>query len=307
MLQGTGCVYGFVSAMLALTAGVMTVDIPRHATAGEMRPDTLTLGISESFFRDVPDDHVALVLQPFKALLESRTKLSGQPTLVAPEQLGPRLADDRLSFGVFQGFEFAWAKRAHADLQPLVIAAPKDKNLRAYLVVSAGSSATTLADLKGKTLAMGCRTRGFCHLFLERECLARGAPPADFFATVCKPRNTEEALNFVVNGRADAAVVDGVCLDNYQEQRPTRFARLKKIVRSEVFPPGVLAYRNGRLGKDLLRRFQEGLVNASESPEGKELLRLCQITGFETVPPDFDEMLTHIAKVYPPPKKADSK
>jgi hypothetical protein len=73
------------------------------------------------------------------------------------------------------------------------------------------------------------------------------------------------------------------------------------IERSEVFPASVVAYRDGALELATLRRFREGLVNASQTPMGRQLLTLWKLTSFEPVPDDYAQTLANILRSYPPP------
>jgi ABC-type phosphate/phosphonate transport system substrate-binding protein len=300
---------GLVLTGLALAIGALELLRP----AGVLGDDKtgagkVAIGISESFFRDVPPARIPLVLEPFRALLEAQTGLSGQADVVEPQQLCPQMADGKLHFGVFQGFEFAWARLKHADLKPFVIAVHQDRTPRACLVVHRDSRAASLADLKGKTLALPCRTRGFCHLFLERECLASdGTAPRNFFSRLIKSADLTQGLNNVVAGTADGVVVDNVCLEGYRRHQPQHFERLKVIQQSEPFPAAVIAYRVGGLEEKAITRLQEGLLTASRSQTGQELLGLCQITRFEKIPADYEDTLAAIAKTYPPPKSWESR
>jgi ABC-type phosphate/phosphonate transport system substrate-binding protein len=136
-------------------------------------------------------------------------------------------------------------------------------------------------------------------LFLERRCLARGKAPQDFFASVATPATAEDALDDVVDGAVQAAVVDGVALTCYQRRKPGRFARLKEVQRSETFPAAVVAYRAGGLDGETLGRFREGMLRANEDARGRQLLTLWKITGFEEVPEDYERTLAGIIKAYP--------
>ena len=98
--------------------------------------------------------------------------------------------------------------------------------------------------------------------------------------------------------------MDGAALDRYKRVKADRFAKLKTAVRSEAFPPAVVAYKPGVLSDDALQRFRNGLITANQNPKGKQLLNMCRINCFEAVPTDYEEMLLSIAKAYPPP--ADS-
>jgi hypothetical protein len=64
-----------------------------------------------------------------------------------------------------------------------------------------------------------------------------------------------------------------------------------------------VAYVPGVLPEALLTRFRDGMIAAKDTTRGRQLLELCRITRFETVPGGYEQMLAEIAKAYPPPGK----
>jgi ABC-type phosphate/phosphonate transport system substrate-binding protein len=209
--------------------------------------------------------------------------------------------DDKVQLGIFHGVEFAWARHKHPELRPLAIAVNQERYLRAHLVVRADSKVSTLGDLQDKILALPHQTYQHCHLFLRGRCLEWKKEPANFFAKITNPANVEDALDDVVDGIAQVCVVDGVSLDCYKRRKPGRFAKLKIVHSSEIFPAPVVAYRTTVLDDATLARFRDGMINANRTALGRQLLTLWRLTGFEQVPPDYDHTLTEILKVYPTP------
>ncbi len=295
-------------AAVVVAAGLAGLAPDRPAGGEEVKISPVRIGVTGSLFRDTPEALVQTMMRPFKSLMESQTGLSGE--LVAglkSEELGQRLKDEKLQLAVYQGFEFAWAKEKCSNLKPLMIAINHQKDLHAYVLVRADGGATGLADLKGKTIAVPRRSREHCHLFLERRCEALGKPPKEFFGKVLAPFSAEEAVDAVVNGQVDAALADGCFLDWYEKQKPARFARLKLVEKSEIFPATVVVYYASALDEATLRRFREGMLSAKDNPRGVALMTLCQMTSFEPVPDDYDKVCKEIAKAYPPPPPAKKK
>jgi len=279
------------------------VPAPR-AGGEELKTSAVRIGLASTLFRDTPDVLVNTMMRPFKSLLESQTGLTGQLMPgIKPDELGQQLKDDKVQLGVFNGIEFAWARHKHPDLKPMMLAVNQQKYLRAYVLVRNDSSAAGLLDLKGKTLAVPRRTREHCHVYLERHCQALGKTPKEFFDKVTTPPTMEEGVDAVVNGQVDAVLIDGVFLTWYEERKPARFARLKAIEKSEVFPAAIVGYCANALDETTLRRFREGMLTAKENPRSVQLMTLCQMTGFEPVPADYDKLLKDIVKSYPPPEK----
>ena len=285
---------------LGLAAAVMS-DTASAQENSQPVPAPVRIGVVGSLFRDMPEPLVKVVTQPLGALMEAQMGMAGQLMIGGDAlTLGQQLADAKLHLAVFHGIEFAWARQIHPELRPLMIAVNQQRHLCAYLVVRT-DGASGLPGLKGKDLALPQGTREHCRLFLERHCKGSGQEPAQFFAHITSPGNFEDALDDVVDGEVQAAVVDGVALECFKRRKPGRYARLKPILESEIFPAAVIAYYPGVLQEDILRRFREGMINAQKSAMGRQLMTMWKLTAFEPVPADYEETLTNIVKSYPVP------
>jgi ABC-type phosphate/phosphonate transport system substrate-binding protein len=272
--------------------------------AEEAKPAAVRVGLVATLFRDTPEPLLQIVMKPLKSLIEAQTGVTGQ---IVPggdaENLGQQLNDDKVQLAVFHGVEFAWARLKNPRLQPLLIAINQYRSLRAILVVRQDSKATCCAELQGQALAVPRLSREHCRLFVERRCCKPGETPEQTFKPYTLSADPEDALEAVIEGTTQAAVVDEVELDAYRKLKPGRCAKLKKLLESERFPCAVVAYKPGRLPEDQLKVFRDGMIASKTNRRGRELLELCRITGFEAVPPDYEQMLADIAKAYPPPEK----
>jgi ABC-type phosphate/phosphonate transport system substrate-binding protein len=296
-MTGQRC-FGLAVVRTAGLAG-LALSVPSLGQTGDP-PGMVRIGLVRTLFRDLPEPMVQLMMEPFSTLMRSQTGLTGQVIACGhAHDLGGRLHDGTMDLGVFHGFEFAWAQQKHPDLRALVIAINKHRQLRANLVVRNDSEATTFADLKGKIVALPKHSREHCRLFLERGSRQCGAEPRAFFAKVITPANVEDALDDVVRGKVQAAVVDGVSLECYQQVKSGCFARLKVLKQSEVFPAAVIAYREGALDAATLTRFRDGMIGANQNPRGRDLMAMWKLTAFEDVPADFAQTLANIARAYP--------
>jgi ABC-type phosphate/phosphonate transport system substrate-binding protein len=298
-MAGTRIVCRGAAALAAVTAALLFVGMvdggDKTSSAG------VKIGVPGTFFRGLSETRAQAMMAPFKVLLQSQTGLSGQVVVApSPDALGQELSDGNLHFGVFHGFEFAWARQKHPDLKPVLIAINQHRELHANLLVRQDSKATSIADLEGKTAVMPKGGREHCLLFLERRCKDCGGKAEKYFAEVRSAADVEDALDEVVDGKADATVIDSIQLDWYKHRCPGRFAKLKVIQQSEPFPPTVVVYHPGGVQESILRRFQDGMLNASKERTGQTLLAMCKMTSFETIPSDYDQCLTDILKAYPP-------
>jgi ABC-type phosphate/phosphonate transport system substrate-binding protein len=263
-------------------------------------PDVVRIGMIRSFFPDVSEVTIQAMMRPFQALMETQTGLKGEMVAVRAEEVGRQLIDRKLDLAVVHGFELAWATRSHPEIKPLVTAVNSQKHLHAYLVVPAGSPVARFADLEGKKLALPRSSRQYTLLFLERRCRDLGKAPAQLCAQISEPADFDEALDEVVDGQADATVIDGISLANYQKRKPGRYARLKIAVGSEIFPAAAVVYVPGTLKESLLHKLRQGLIGASQVRRGQQLLMLSRLNGFEPVPADYCKQLDQILKAYPP-------
>jgi ABC-type phosphate/phosphonate transport system substrate-binding protein len=287
----------------ALGVGLVALTAALPAGGGEGGNARLVrIGLIGTLFRDTPAPVVQALMEPFGNLMESQTGVPGQ--LIAggdAESLGRQLNEEHLQLAVFHGIEYAWAQQKYHELRPLVLAINQQRILHAHLLVRADSAVADLAGLKGKTLALPRRTREHCRVFLDRCCQDLEMEPRRFFGKITTPPDLEEALNEVVRGNVQAALVDGVALACYQDEKPGCFARLKTLKKSEPFPPAVVAYHAGTLDEATLTRFRDGMLNAHRNSRGRQLLTVWNLTSFERVPSDFATLVTAVAKAYPPP------
>jgi ABC-type phosphate/phosphonate transport system substrate-binding protein len=277
------------------------------AAAGDpTRPEPpavpMRIGMLASMFRHAKPEMFDVQAKPFRSLVESQTGLKSELQLLpTADELRRKIEAGTIQLGLFHGFEFAWVQLKQPALHPLTIVAPEHP-IQAFLVVPSSSPATGFADLRAKTLALPTGSRAHSRLYLERSCEALGRPPEAFFARITTPKTAEEALHDVAdNGEVNAAVVDETAIQCFTERNPGRAKRVKVIAKSEVFPPSVVAYREGSLDADVVRRFRDGMSHAHTTVLGKQLLSLWLMSRFEPTPADYPKALSDIAAAYPPP------
>jgi len=218
--------------------------------------------------------------------------------------LAQDLADDKIQVALFHGFEFAWAQHEHPNLRPLMIAVHQQRQLTVFVMVRSDSAIKSFTDLQGKAVGLPCFCQEHCWISMERNCQAAGqADPKKFFSSFSTPRDPEEGLDELADGKIQAVIVDNAALDSYQKRKPARFAKLKCVQKSEGFPSAVIAYRDGSFDSATIKRFQESLLAGQSTALGRQLLMLWKLSSLERVPSDFNESLEKILKAYPPPPK----
>jgi ABC-type phosphate/phosphonate transport system substrate-binding protein len=285
---------------LAIGLATLTSQTSAAAPAGPVR-----MGMPASMFRDVKPVVFTALARPFYCLVEAQTGLKSDLVLIqTADEMREQLETGKLQFGVFHGFEFAWMKQKCPTLEPLMVAAPQHRPLRALIVVNTDSPVKSLADLKGKPVAMPQGTREYVRLFLTRQCQAAGHSPDAYFAQVTSPVNSETALHELVDDKVQAAIVDGGMFQGYTERYSGRAKRLRTLMVSENFPESVVAIHPGMADPETVRRFRQGMSTAHATPVGRQLLALWAMAGFQPMPPNYQQQLTDIVKSYPPPSDA---
>jgi len=289
--------FAIVVSLLAVGLAAADDGTPPKPPAAPVR-----IGMLASMFRHAKPGAFDVQSKPFRSLVEAQTGLKSELLLVpTADELRRKMEAGTIHLGLFHGFELAWVRLKQPAVRPLMIVAPEDP-IRAFLVVHNNSPATGFADLKGKTLALPTNSRAHSRLYLERSSQALGQPPESFFARITTPKTTEDALHDVAdNGEVNAAVVDSSAMERFTERHPGRAKRIKTIATSEVFPPSAVAYREGSLDADLVRRFRDGMSRAHTTLLGRQLFSLWLMTRFERIPDDYPKALSDIADTYPPP------
>lgn len=289
-----GWLLGSLGLLLALSAGAIR--------AAEDEPSPVRIGLISSLYRDLSEPLMQIVMRPFKSLMETQTGMSGE---LVPggdaHALARRLKDGKVHLAVFHGVEFAWARTKLPRLKALLIAVNHQRYLRAHLVVRKDGKIAALSDLKGQVVAMPHLSKEHCWLYLERRCVPAGSKADKYFQRITTPRDATFALDDVIDGKVQAAVIDDADLTSYRKRYPDYFAKVKSLQQSEQFPCAVIAYYPGTLSEGMLERFRDGMMAAKASKQGRQMMQLVRISSFEELPEDFEQMLKDIAKAYPPP------
>lgn len=292
-------VYGSLVALACVFCSALGATPPANEPAKNC---DVQIGLVSTLFRDIPPAQLEFSTKMFRDLMQAQTGLTGTVVTASDaSDLGRLLQEGKVHLGVFHGVEFAWAQERFANLEPLMIAVNRQRHLHANLVVHCNSAAKDFADLKQKTLALPCRSREHCRLFLERHCRELGSAPKEHFDKIVVHKSIEDALDDVIRGKVDAAVVDSVSLDFYGRLKPGPHSALKVLKCSEVFPASVIVYRKGAIKEATLQRFRKGLLEANRNPAGENTLKIMSLTAFELIPEDYQKTLSDIRKAYPAP------
>jgi ABC-type phosphate/phosphonate transport system substrate-binding protein len=219
------------------------------------------------------------------------------------KDVAEKMRSGQLDLGVFQGFEFAWAKEKFPELNGLAIAINVYPNRYAFLVARKDNHIANFAGLKGQAIAMPQSSEGQLSLFLDRLASQTGTPADRYFSRITQPKNVEDAIDDVVDGAVQAAVVDRAGLEAYKRRKPGRFQQLREVTHSAAFPSPVVAGYDSKLNASTVQKVVDGLLNANQNDRGQRLLEMFKLTGFQKTPADFDQLLASTRKNYPPPEQ----
>jgi ABC-type phosphate/phosphonate transport system substrate-binding protein len=290
----------FVLCALAFTA---IVSIPLALTeAAPAKIDVLRVGTSGTLTGEHSSREKG-ALESLKSFIKETTELDNDITRQKDwRELTDKMAKGQLHIGVFQGYEFAWAQKEHAELKPLALAINLYRYPVVYVVTAKDNPAKDFAGLQGQSVSLPDTGQPYLELFAAREAKAQNKDVKDFFSKTTAEQSVEDCLDNVVDGTVQAAVVDRAALEAYKQRKPGRFNKLKEVVKSKPFPPVIIAFYDKVLDDGTLKRFRDGLEGAGKTERGRTMMNLFRLTAFESAPDDFANVLAETLKEYPAPK-----
>jgi len=287
-----------------LTASALLAVLSMEGSAADQKLDVLRIGTSGQLTGPTAGPKEKAGLETLHKYIKEENGLDNEILRQKDwRELADKLTKGQLQLGVFQGYEFAWARQRDPQLKPLAIAVNVNRYPIVYVVTQRDDPAKDFAGLQGQTLALPAAGQGFLSLYLDKQSEASGKSAETFFSKITTPDNVEDALDSVVDGKVQAVAVDQASLAAYKGRKPGRFKQLKPVAHSKPFPPVVVAYVDSVVDEGTRDLFKKALLDASNNEKGQTLLTLFHLTGFETAPEDFDKVLADTVKEYPPPKE----
>ncbi|MCS7014801.1 MAG: phosphate/phosphite/phosphonate ABC transporter substrate-binding protein [Gemmatales bacterium] len=258
--------------------------------------EPIGVGMIASLFDQTDEKTILAQMQPFADVIGKRLGVRGEFVVVRDVEHAAQLFDERrIQVIVLHGPEYGWLKQLDKEIRPLLLATASVPKLQAVLLVNQKSEAKTPEDLKDKTLVLASRLPQHLRLYLER----RFPQPVDKIFRILEVKTAEDALEAVIEDKADLTLVSNIQAEVYRQQRPGRFKRLRELEISPDFPLPVVAYKPQKGLEDLVENFRKALLTAKETPEGRQTLVLWRIEGFQDAPADYEEQAARIAKTYP--------
>lgn len=273
----------------------------QQAAAKAKASQILKVAITRNFFTNFPERIVKLVMQPFPEIVKKQTDLPGSIDLCAQStQLADQLAKGECHLAVFNSHEFLWARAKNPKLKPLMLAENKTTPLKAYLVVNKADEIKDISQLEKKEVCVPGNSRPFAETFLQYQCCKPGQGPKDFYRSLRKTDDAEEALDALSDGKTQAVLVEKAAWERYQKRKPTMASTLEVIKESEDFIPAVIAYIPEHMPEGWSDIFRKGMIAANENPATSKLMMMVKISSFLEVPENFEERAAEMLKRYPP-------
>lgn len=155
---------------------------------------------------------------------------------------------------------------------------------QSYVVVKADSPYQTLADLKGKVLALVSPSSTSGNLVPKVELGKKiGSKLSGFFSSTFYAGSHTGAQLAVLKGKADAAVVADVTLDWSVDSGTIKADTFRVLWRSSVQPLDPFAWREDLLSDDLKSKILNALLNLSNTPEGQEFFKETRTVAIEKI------------------------
>lgn len=261
----------------------------------------LKVAITRNFFTNFPERIIKMVMQPFPEIVKKQTNLPGSIDLCAKStDLADQLAKGECHLAVFNSHEFLWARAKNPNLKPLMLAENKTTPLKAYLVVNKADEIKNISDLEKKEVCVPGNSRPFAETFLNYQCCKPGKAPKEFYGSVRKTDDAEEALDSLSDGKTQAVLVEKAAWDRYLKRKPTMAANLDVLKESEDFIPAVIAYIPNNMPDGWSDIFRKGMISANDNPATSKLMMLVKISSFLEVPENFEARAAEMLKRYPP-------
>jgi phosphonate transport system substrate-binding protein len=190
------------------------------------------------------------------------------------------LAAGKVDLAWLGGFTFVQARlRTRGGVIPIVQRA-EDESFTSHFVVPAGSTARSLADLKGKTFAFGSPSSTSGHLMPRYFLLQAGIDPQRDFARVAFSGAHDATVAFVASGRAEGGVLNSSVWDKLVETRNPNAAKVRVLATTPPYYDYNWTVRGG-LDPALVKKLTDAFLRLDPAnPAHKEIMALQRASRF---------------------------
>ena len=280
-------------------AGTGHADDNCPANAAPKDRTTVDIGMPDTLFQGVPDILKRLGGEPFKKMMKKNTGIDGVVHFPPDAMtLAAKLNSGDFQIGVMQGHEYAWAKSKFPCLMPIAIAVPMQP-VQSFCIVRWNCAAQNIGQLKNGKLSLPPVHHPYSEMYLEK--LKNEHMKGESFSGQLNAGSGCEAIDQVLDGKCECAIVDGSLLKTYEALYPGPFKATKVLCESEVFPNACIVVKKGELSQQTIDKFTDALINAVNVPAEKPMLVAWKVKRFTKVPDDYAQQIKQIEKAYPLP------
>lgn len=247
--------------------------------AAEPDPEILTIGV-------IPFEEIQLTAEKFKGVVKTIEKATGKKVeWYFPTSYASLIESQRRGFvhigyygpeSYIKAHEISGGK-VEAFAQAMWgggVYRKKDDGYRSYIIVKADSPYKTLADLKGKNLALVNATSTSGNLIPRVELGKQLGTKLDkYFKSVFYAGSHTASALAVLQGRAEAAAVADVTLDWAVDKKEFDGQAFRIIWTSSKLPLDPFAWRKDLLSDDLRKKISDALLDLENTPDGREFLK----------------------------------
>ncbi len=297
MKRMVSCVASLIVGLGVAGSGSAGENTPANAPPKERT--SVDIGMPDTLFQGVPEFLKRLGGEPFKKMMKKNTGIDGvihfPPDAMT---LAAKLNSCEFQIGVMQGHEFAWAKSKYPNLIPIAIAVPTHP-VQSFIIVRWDSAAKNIGELKDGKISLPPVHRDYSEMYLRKlkDEYMKGAE----FSGQLNAGNGDDAIDQVIDGKSDCAIVDSTLLKTYEALYPGKYKCTKILCASEVFPNACIVVKKGELAEQTINKFADALIKAENDGTGKAMLVAWKVKRFTKVPDDYEPQLKQIEKAYPLP------
>ena len=182
--------------------------------------------------------------------------------------------------------------RNRAPLDPILITTSSSSGheTELLLLVRKDRGIHSLLDLKNKTLVMPVQNTSVDSMFkvwIETLLMRDGYSSIDtFFSSLKETRTASRGIMPVFFRQADACVVTRQLFNLAAEMNPQIGRELVPIARLDKLSQGIISV-DRRLPEDIRNKIRQAFLTLPESPDGKQLLMLFQVSRIIPFRPEY--------------------
>ncbi|HYP71561.1 MAG TPA: putative selenate ABC transporter substrate-binding protein [Variovorax sp.] len=259
-------------AALSAAPVLLLAPLSAHAQAATLRVSA------------IPDEAPTELQRKFKPLgdyLQKETGMNVQFTPVTDyAAVVEGLATDKIDLAWLGGFTFVQAKLRTGGKAIPIVQRAEDEVFTSKFIVPKDSTATGLADLKGRTFAFGAPSSTSGSLMPRYFLLQAGINPEKDFKTVAYSGAHDATVAFVAAGRADAGVLNASVWEKLVEAKNPNAEKVRVLATTATYYDYNWTVRPG-LDPAVSKKIADAFLKLNDkTPEGKEILALQRASKF---------------------------